>query len=1360
MAGSVNGDTVAEVRTMQASVRSWAARMAGSSTRGLRGMPSPVLLSLLCAAAFSPVLAAIGVGVGATALAGLAVFSSMGGGVLTELLASTLERVRAADERGESAHGDLEHEVAAGIERALAAGDGAAAELRAEIAVVLKRIDAGGEVLRAALAEDDDRIRRDMITTVAVLGSRFDEMAFLIQDVEQAAAEIQATLDEQSANVRVIIGQNDRQATDIRLIREGLAVILRRTDNDGPGGRALETGPRWMRGCPYRGLLPFEEKDADIFYGRERLTAELAVKVAGRVSSGGLIVVTGASGAGKSSLLRAGLLPGLAAGQQVAGSEYWPRIVMTPTQDPLGDLAAHLAAFSGGDPVAMRKTLTDSPGAAHLLAWSAILGEAARRRQAGPAARLVLIIDQFEQVFTLRPGPAGDEDRRAFITALAAASAHPVGDRQEPAAIVVIAVRGDFWDRCAAYPELAEALQDGQFVVGPMTESELRLAITGPADAAGLEIEPTLPDTILSDLRAIGGEGTVGALPLLSQAMALTWDSREGARLTSHGYGQAGGVSRAVEVSADRVFDALPAAEQDVAKDVLRGMTVAGRDGRVTRRPVTRADLYAAHDGAARSQIDAVLEAFAAERLIVLNGDTAQISHDALLSAWPRLRGWLEDDRASWIFYGQLSEDAAAWREGREDASFLYRGTHLAALREASVRWSANPGRFPALTGTERDFLHASQRAATRSARQRRIAIIALAILTLVAVTTSGLFLNQRSSIISERDAADLAAISANGLQLTGTDMALAAQVDLAAYRMQPDSAAFTARLIGIENTALSIPLAGETGAVDSVVAGQSGGLVASGGSGGAIVLWNMTDPADPRPIGQPLTERAAGGVNKLAISPDGRTIASADGAGVFLWDISDPARPQPLGLLPGSSGHSSLSVAFSRDGRTLAVGDALGMIRLWTVTSPRRPVLDDAPLRGSASGGVSAVAFSPDSATMAAGGEDGMLRLWSVADPRHAVMLGKPLAISAGDAIPSVAFSPNGRVLAVADLNNEALLLNAASPTRVTYIQTVVAGSPVYSVAFSPDGDVLATGSADGTVRVWNVTTPAFAQQLLSTLTGHASLVFGLAFTPDGHTLVTGSADGQVRVWSLPRTVLTGTSGPVYGVAFSPGGGVVASAGYDGLIQLWDVANPAAPQALGAPLVGSAKGAAVPTVAFSPDGRLLASGGLDNSVRLWNVTDPAAPRPAGPPLIVGTGAAARVYSVAFSPSSRILATGMGNDTSRLWDISNPAAPRPLDAVPDRWRRHRVGRCGAVEPGRSPACRRVRGRGSAVGRGRPGRRQRGRGPDDRPGGTGRRRSVQPGRALAGHQQPRRHHLAVEPGGSSVSAAYRPVLPKS
>jgi chloramphenicol 3-O-phosphotransferase len=605
---------------MQEGVRDWTVKAARLGKGGLRSASPTVLLSLLCASAFCPLLMAAGV-----AGAGLSVLSGVGGGFLTQVISDTLDRLRQHGDGHLPSRQDLEAGVARQIQRALAAGDERADALRSEIASVLKAIDAGGTALRAAMEQGNELIRDEVIAAIGVLGSDAAEMGFLLQDVARTAVEIQRGLDEQGADIRVIIEQNARQSTDIRLVREDLAVIARRAGEGSPGGMSHgdRTTAQWVPGCPYRGLLPFEQSDEEVFYGRERLTAALAAKLAARVSSGGLVVVTGASGAGKSSLLRAGLVPVLARGQQVLGSDRWPRVVMTPTKDPLTELAARLAAVGGADTLAVRDGLARQPEQAHLAVWSAVLADAPwhddkRLASDDGSARLVVIVDQFEQVFTLNAGLDGETTRRAFVTALCSAASNPVGPRHVPPALVVIAVRGDFWDRCAAYPELTAALQDGQFVVGPMTGSELRVAITGPAEAAKLRIEPMLTDTILGDLRVAGGDHAAGVLPLLSQAMALTWEHREGYQLTSRGYAQAGGVSHAVQTGADRVYGTLSAGQQMLARNVLRSMTVVSRDGGLARRPVTRDDLYTGLPGADRAHIDAVLDAFAAERLMVL----------------------------------------------------------------------------------------------------------------------------------------------------------------------------------------------------------------------------------------------------------------------------------------------------------------------------------------------------------------------------------------------------------------------------------------------------------------------------------------------------------------------------------------------------------------------------------------------------------------------------------------------------------------------------------------------------------------------------------------------------------------------
>ena len=1075
-----------------------------------------------------------------------------------------------------------------------------------------------------------------------------------------------------------------------------------------PPLRTLDGEGRTPGRCPYRGLLPFGESDAKAFYGRERLAGELAVKLASRVTGGGMVVVTGASGSGKSSLLRAGLLPILARGEQVPGSDRWPHIVMTPTKDPLTELAARLAAVGGPDALAVRDGLARHPDQAHLAIRSAVLAAAARRDEETPTpgdsdARLVLIVDQFEQVFTLNPDLGGEDTRQAFITALCSAAENPACPGQVPPALVVIAVRGDFWDRCAAVPELVGALQDGQFVVGPMTESELRVAITGPAEAARLRIDPGLTETILGDLRVAGGDRSAGVLPLLSQAMALTWEHREGDRLTSRGYAQAGGVSHAVQTGADRAYDALPAGLQALAPDVLRSMTVASRDGGHARRPVTRGDLYTGLPGAARSDVDAVLDAFAAERLAVLDEDRAQLSHDVLLRAWPRLRGWLEEDQASWILYSQLADAAAAWHDSREDPSFLYRGAQLTALQQAVTRWSANPSRSPALTDTQRGFLQESRRQQIHSSQLRRGAVVVLAVVALVAASTAWFAFAQRSTAEASTREAILNQVTAEADELSSTDTSLAAELDALAYQMKPTSATYT-KLISDEDIPLSTVLAVPSGAVNSVAFSPDGRILV-GATGSGLLLWDVSDPSAPRALGGPLAGRSA--LASVAFSPDGRTLAAATRSGVMLWNVSDTLHPRALGgALAGRSAFDS--VAFSPNGGILAGATGSGVM-LWDVSNPSDPRLLGPPLAGLSA--FASVAFSPNGRILA-GATGSSILLWDVSDPSHARLLGSqlgPLPYSDGhpSSILSVAFSSDGSTLAAGAADNDTHLwqvTNPAKPLSLGWIHDDT--DSVTSVSFSPDGDMLATGSADDTVTLWNTTHPADTQLLYSALTGHTGAVLSVAMSPDGNTLATGSADHTIRLWNIPRTVLTGHTDYVDALALSRSRGVLASGSPDGTVRLWNVAGPADPALLSAvikepesynalsfspdgrvlaaatagpnpssggvvqlwqttdprhptllsrPLAGFSK--YVATVAFSPDGRTLAAGSYDGTIRLWNVADPASPVPLGAPL---TGFTEGVQSVAFSPDGRTLAAGSLDGTIRLWNVTNPADPAPL----------------------------------------------------------------------------------------------------
>ena len=1052
------------------------------------------------------------------------------------------------------------------------------------------------------------------------------------------------------------------------------AEVLAALQGEAPGG-----GPVWP-GCPYLGLVPFQERDARFFYGRDELVAQLVQRLLARLDGTGMLLVAGESGAGKSSLLRAGLMPRLAAGVLGPGSQGWPRRVIRPTGNPLRELAMHLADVAGADPVSVYRSLSAAPGEAPMLVEQAVRTAASRVADTGSGSpadaaaaaptRLVLVIDQFEELFTAG-GDAenGPVEREAFIAALHAAATVPAGPHKRPPALVVAAVRADFLGRLIAYPPLKAALETGPFTVGPMSEAELRLAMTGPAAEAGLAIEPALVETVIAELRERTGGGLgSGVLPLMSQAMAATWEHCESNELTLRGYRHAGGVADAVNRSAQAAYDTLTSRQKDAARLVFTQLTIITADGQLARRRCTRTDLRAPA-AQMTADIDAVIDVFSAQRLLVLGRDSVEISHDVLLQAWKQLRDWLGDDQVDRALYSQVVTDADTWDSNRRDSSYLYRAGRLATIDAATSRWQNEPTRYPPLPAASKAFLLAAHHAARRSTRRRRSGFAILALLTILAVAASGVALSQRAAAVRQRDQALYNQVIAEALQFGTSDTPLAAQLNLAAYRIQPTQD-LASRLLNTENTALSSSLATDAGAVNSVAFSSDGHTLASGSDNGSVRLWDVADPAHPRLLSQPLTGTGIAAVDSVAFSPDGHTLASGDFDGmVRLWDVADPAHPRPLGQALTSSGSAVVdSVAFSPDGHTLAGGNDDGTVALWDIGDPAHPSALGQALTSGGSAAVDSVAFSPDGHTLASGDADGTVSLWDIGDPAHPSAVGQPIGptLTSGTvAVNSVAFSPDGHTLASGDADGTVSLWDIGDPAHPSALgQPLTSGgsAAVDSVAFSPDGHTLASGNLNGTVALWDVGDPAHPSALGQPLTsGDSAAVDSVAFSPDGHTLASGSLDGTIRLWSLPQTVLTGTGiAAVDSVAFSPDGHTLASGNLNGTVALWDVADPAHPSPLGPTLTSGT--VAVDSVAFSPDGHTLASGNADGTVALWDVGDPAHPSALGQPLTSGGSAA--VDSVAFSPDGHTLASGSDDGVVQLWDVADPAHPSPLGQSP------------------------------------------------------------------------------------------------
>ena len=874
---------------------------------------------------------------------------------------------------------------------------------------------------------------------------------------------------------------------------------------------------------PYRGLNAYEERDAAFFFGREAAAAQVLKRMSQQLGGTGLLMVSGVSGAGKSSLLRAGVLPRLRGGglASAPGSALWPCLLFTPARVPLDELAVRVARLAGADAAGMRRGLDADPAGFALTARQAAAAQPAAPAgdsgSSGLARRLLLVVDQFEQLFVQCPD---EKQRQAFIAALHAAATVRYGPEQEPAALVVLGVRADFEARCADYPQLADAVQD-RYLLTAMTGRQLRMAITEPAKMAGSSVDDDLADVLLQEVRArhqaVYG---AGVLPLLSHALDQAWRSRTGNILTLADYEHTGGIEGALADSAQRAYDRLTPARQATARQVFVQLTATSSDGVDTASRAARSELTERMTIAQAQDVDAVLEAFAAERLLVLAAGTVEISHEILLTAWPLLRDtWLAGTRADRVVRTRLHSTAAEWIRNSRDPTYLYRGSLLEAAAETTARIEADPVRYPPLSQAEREFLRASERAVSRSRRQRQGAVALLAVFALVASVVSVFAFYQRSAAVRQRDQAIYNQTVAEALQFGTSDTSLAAQLNLAAYRMQRTSDE-SSRLLNTENTPLSFLLAPgtgfSTGSEVPVAFSGDGRMLASGNSDGTIRLWDVSAAARPRPLGHLLTGPTIGNILiSMAFSPDGRTLAGGYDDSTFrLWDVSDPARPRPLGHPLTSASHTvggPIVVAFSSDSQTLASGNADGAIWLWDVSDPARPrLLGHTPGSGNSENGVNSVAFSRDGRMLVSGYYDGTIQLWNVTDLAHPRRLGKPLT-SGGPT--SVAFSRDGRTL-VSNDGSTIQLWNLTDPGRPRPLGqplTSGTGTGVLSVALSPDSRTLASGNGDGTIQLWDLTGPAGPRQLGQPLTsGTVAGVDSVAFSPDGRTLASGNATAR----------------------------------------------------------------------------------------------------------------------------------------------------------------------------------------------------------------------------------------------------------
>ncbi|NUW38630.1 nSTAND1 domain-containing NTPase [Nonomuraea rhodomycinica] len=1122
---------------------------------------------------------------------------------------------------------------------------------------------------------------------------------------------------------------------------------------------ALETGgqlaalvERVAGACPYRGLRPYEAEDSRWFFGRERALALLVSRLTERLRGEGPLAVVAPSGAGKSSLLRAGLLAAVRRGAlPVPGSRSWPALLFTPGERPVAELLSRVAAVTGLDAAGLELALADGPDRLAEQVRAALDGRPVpdggqgpsrgrgpgrgrvpdsgrgpdsipvREGQAAPdgmpasdgrrvsdgmpasdgrqasdrrpvpvgrpvpdtrpvdtwpvETRLVMVVDQLEEVFTLCPDLA---ERHLFLDALHALSLRPPaadrrgtpstsGTPEPPPALVVLGIRADFYGHCLAYPGLVDALRDGQLPLGPMTPAELREVVTGPARAAGLTLEPGLVELLLRDLGVPAdtpgdghGHGPLpepGVLPLLSHALLVTWQRRRGDTLTVEDYRLTGGIGGAVAATAQRVHDGLDPHGQEIARRLFLQMVCVNEDNTETRRPVDPRRLPESHFPPEATA--AVVEAFAGARLLTVDAGLAWPAHEALLRAWPALREWILAGRAGLRLRRQILEAAETWeREGR-DPSLLYRGTRLQAAHDWAARAGAGASGCAdtAPGAAEREFLEAGlalrdaeDAAARRRSRRLRHLAATLAVLLVLASSATVYAARTRAEATEQRDLALSQKVAGEAAGLREAAPSLAAQLSLAAYRLSATPESRSGLL-----TAFTAPYAARLTAgegVNRALFSRDGRLLVTAGDDG-VRLWDVTDPHRPAA----LSEFAGDGadVEAAALSADARRLVTAglDGS-VRVWDVGDPRRPVPVS---GFAAHdrAAWSVALTADGSMAATVSDDGTARLWDLSDPRDPG-PLATLTGHA-GAVRGAALSPDGRTLATTGDDDTGHLWDVADPRRPRRLGT--LTGHGEDVWAVTFSPDGTRIATGSDDRTGGLWDVSDPRHPHRLATLPGHSgPVIAAGFGPDGRTVATGGWDHEIRVWDVSDPRRPRPV-SVLTGHSDTVGSVAFSPDGRTLASASWDHTARLWETGGPVARGHEGPVRAVAFHPGGRLLASGGDGRAVRLWDVADPYRPVARG--VLDSPSGTTY-ALAFGRGGTVLAAAGEDETVRLWDVSDPA--EPARLPTL--TEHTARVRAVAFSPDGRMLAGAGFDNTVRLWDLTDPRRPAPLAAFDGR----------------------------------------------------------------------------------------------
>jgi WD40 repeat protein/serine/threonine protein kinase len=983
----------------------------------------------------------------------------------------------------------------------------------------------------------------------------------------------------------------------------------------------------WSKHSPFRSLRVFEPEDSWLFFGRDAEIQDL-LNGLGREP---VLAIVGNSGCGKSSLIRAGLIAALRSGSFQPGfaGESWRIAIFRPSESPFdylaetlpGQLAPELGLKDQAEFIADCRRKLPLTEDALRNAISALANVAIDRSQ---GTRILLVADQFEELFTLT---SSQEVRARYIDSLLAASrldsAFPVH--------LVVALRADFYAHCLEHPALSRRLQSNLYNVPRMGPEQLRETIAKRLELASAHAEPGLMDSLLED---VGSEP--GNLALLEHALGQLWQKwgGSGCTLTNRSYSDIGRLRGALGRYADEVYNSIGDEKQKwLARRVLLELVHLGEGAQDTRRRVKKRDLFSLGPS---GQIEFLVARLTASRLISTGREEretfVEVSHEALIREWPRLREWLAENRDELKMERRLLRSAGEWEELNKDPELLLQGTRLAQAEE----WLANCDNPPPLLKeflqtsitTREDLLRKEREAQERElareqARRREAEKLAeaegqlrvqqirstvrlrwfsgvLVLLLLVAIGAAWFAHHQQVL-------AECRAMAAQSEQMLRTDQGRALDLAIRGWQLTKTNEGREAVTKAFPKILFTLP---DDSRIYNLEFSPSADRIVAASGSGAAKIWSTS-------TGQLIAVLKGhnAGLLKAAFSPDGqRLVTGSDDHAAKVWSTDGR-------LLFTLNGHSAgvQHVSFSPDGRRIVTASLDHTARLWDFQGHSLQVLQGHNKL------VLYATFSPDGNKIATASADRTVRIWNT-------QTGNALAVLQHDApVQYAQFSRDGLYIVTAGDDHVAHIWNTANWQSLAILHH---DGPVVHAEFSPDGQWVVTASNDKTARVWSI----HGSREPVILQGHTGPIQMATFSSDGSYIVTASWDHTARVWDSMNGTLLATlqaDGPIYDSRFSPDGRQIATAEESG-VHIWNMAAGRLENVL------QGHSDHIANARFSPDGRQVLTASLDGTARVWSTN--------GDLLFALRGHRNRVWAADFSPSGEQIVTAGDDDTARLWN--------------------------------------------------------------------------------------------------------------